>query len=225
MLLCENGQTYIIGAVADGVVYTPQDFSYNGQSLGAYFGIIEAQEVSSPILDTERSLAFYDANGERRVTNPQRLTAQGEHATGIYWLRLELTETPGEGIWVGTYADVDIHPGEIVQKACSIAADMNGDGEGDLVYWELGRNTAGDEYSVNITVEIGGETYVITRTNQIFGYEPTTEILLTDIDLDGDLEIVIYEDMESDFYRGIAIYSIADDEYVEILSYTIASIP
>ena len=225
IVICENNTAYIIGAVADGVVYTPWDFLYNGKTLDAYFGLLEAVAVSSNIIDTERTICFYDANGDRKSAHVKNVTAQGEYATGVYWLRAELSEAMEQNICIGTYGDVDILPRQISAKEQAIFADMDGDGQTDVVSWAFGQQPDGDWHILTVTIETDGKTYTISKDSELFAYDPGTKVLLADIDLDGYLDVVVYECIECDFYRGVSIFQFVDGAYVELLTYSICEKP
>lgn len=225
IVICVNNTAYIIGAVADGVVYTPWDFLYNGKTLDAYFGLLEEVVVNSNIIDTERTIYFYDANGDRKSVHIKSVTAQGEYATGVYWLRAELSETMEQEICIGTYCDVDILPQKILAKEQSIFADMDGDGQTDAVSWAFEQQPEGDLHKLRVTIETDGKTYTISKESELFAYDPRTKILLADIDLDGYLDVVVYECIEHDFYRGVSIFQFVDGEYVESLTYSICEKP
>lgn len=224
LVFFENGQAYIIGAVTANNLYTTWDFLYNDKSLADFYGLEMDAAVTSPIINQESSLTFYDVDERSFTAAVGKVTANGEYATGNSWVKVELCEAPQQGIFIGTYPNGDMAPQNVLRGDRSLSTDLDGNGDLDMITWEFYKSN--NEHIWAITVKLGEDTYVLERKAEFFSYvEEDCQILIADIDRNGMFELVVYEKAEQDFFRSVSIYAMDSNDCVEVLSYCIESKP
>lgn len=228
LIFAIHGEAYIIGAMQDGVLVPPDQFLYNGLPLNNYYGLEESESVSSDIINLDIPITLYSFWHGEYTGNVTGMTVKGEYATGNYWIKLEIDFEISNGPLFGTYSGTTIAAKDFDFLDLSnpsysrVYVDMDSDGD---------RDTVTEQYDISegaprrvITIEKNGVTYRIEKWDSKFA-NYGVRMLAVDINQDGEMELLVYEEAEGEDYEAVRIFEFDSDHYSECLYYIIHSMP
>ena len=217
-------QAYILCAYSSGNLLSPEDYTYSDKPLAEYLRA-QNEPVSTEVIDTDKTISFYDMRGQQHKTNITQVSCSGRIIDESVEVRAKLEEVPKEqGHFWGTYAELDLLPQNIFFGDRSISVDLDSDGELDTISWTF-TSADSQEYGENyyfyeIMVTTGAKSYSLEGP----GHLPCTledfSIYVADLDMNGTFELLVYSKGLSRF-RYINAYQLDKDKICNLFSYVI----
>ena len=217
-------QAYILCAYSSGNLLSPEDYTYSDKPLAEYLRA-QNEPVSSKIINTDKMISFYDVRGQQHKTNITQVSCSGRIIDESVEVRATLEKSPEkQGLFWGTYAELDLLPQNIIFSDRSISVDLDSDGELDTISW-IFTSADSQEYGENyyfyeIMVTAGAKAYSLEGP----GHLPCTledfSIYVADLDMNGTFELLVYSKGLSRF-RYINAYQLDKDKICNLFSYVI----
>ncbi len=226
-----SDQAYIIGAFNKDGFHTTREFPYNDRHLNDYIEEVDGETVETNIIDTSKTLRFYDRNGSFFEADCGKIRCYSEAIIGEAHICADVkSDIPIDSQrFLGTYNGVDIFPESIEYSGNSITVDLDCDGDNEVVKWQFedayGEYSGGDYYHYSLTAVIDGKTVGISDNYDWLPLEKGDfEVFIADVDMDGKFEIIVYEKGTS-IFSNILIYDVSSKGTELIHGYTISPMP
>lgn len=204
-------RAYVLAAGKDGNVYRAEQFEYDGEPLyGEYLHdgrmSLKDEPATTEIMEDNRELRFVNIFGEGLTCYHEGITTTGEVALRHIFAHAHLPEnlSLSDGLYLGSYADVDMFPETAEYTDSSIVTDLDKNGARDKVTWEYIENTPVDShpsgysgylYDYKISIERNGTVYTIENEKDMVVVQGGMQVFAADVDQDGEYEIVVFETM------------------------------
>lgn len=236
----DPSRALLICAGNNGEVYLADRFTYDGASLYTVDGYGRLEDLDRPtttgILEIGRSLTFIDPKGAIYENSATSLTTTGRIYASFVMAKAQLEKSPAveQRFYIGSYADADMFPTDVVYEDNCIQADLDGNGVMDCVSWTLTEDRPFRHDAFNYDGYLYSYQLVIELNRAEFTFDPYVEyskvgagdyqIFVADVDQDGMFEIVRYM-KESLVFDSIAVYDFDGTTYNKSMVYTITPRP
>lgn len=224
-------QAYIIGAFNKDGFHTTREFPYNDRHLNDYIEEVDGETVETNIIDTSKTLRFYDRYGSFFEADCGKIRCYSETIISEAHICADVkSDIPIDSQrFLGTYNGVDIFPESIEYSGNSITVDLDCDGDNEVVEWQFedayGEYSGGDYYHYSLTAVIDGKTVGISDNYDWLPLEKGDfEVFIADVDMDGKFEIIVYEKATS-MFSDVYIYDVSAKGTELAYVYTISPMP
>lgn len=224
LIFADHGEVYLIGFMQDGQLLTPDQFRYDVQQLDGNGVSEKVVSLAWPAMDITSPITL--SRGDYRFTiNVTGMLVTTDPSTGKYLIKLETDKQIPYGTYFGTCSGITLVPDDVrytypsgVTYWSYVYADLDSDGDQDEI-GELSELLSGVSGRV-ITVERNGQIYRIEDWGK--EYEDWgLHIIPADIDKDGELELIVYENERNEADCSVYIYSFNGTGYVRKLAGTL----
>ena len=222
-------RAYVLAAGKEGNIYYADQFEYDGEPLyGEYLFegrmILKDEPATSPIMEEHRLLGFQNACGDSFTTTHQGLRTRGETAVEHIYVLVQLHENGvrTDGLYLGSYADVNMFPQDAEYSEQSVLVDLDRNGVKDCVTWELIEKEPFEFepldysdylYDYKVTIEQNGKVYTVENDQSTSVLKNGMAVFVADADQDADFEVIIYEKNGLNA-RDVMIYDFDGTTYV-----------
>lgn len=217
----------IVGFCTDGAVTGLDEYRYGEKTLRHFKGQDDLLNQTT-IVDLSRTIKLVGRLGNTVEVQPSSMsctermldeTLEFTVAFGSPW-------TDENGIYLGTYSDIDIFPKEITYQEESIQVDLDGNGQMDSIDWSFSPTTTYYEVKLDYVVSVtrNGETYPLVEDNYIPLEKEDLAIFVADLNQDGEFEILVYARGMSKF-GYLAAYTFSNNQYSIMIEHTVLCQP
>ena len=135
---------------------------------------------------------------------------------------VEPSLTDASRFYIGTYSEIDIFPGEITYQDNAVQVDLDGNGQLDRIDCAFTPTTTYYEEKMDYTVSVNrnGVRYPLVEENYIPLEREDLAIFVTDLNQDGEHEILVYANGMSQFGH-LTVYTFSDNQYSIMLQYAV----
>ncbi len=225
------GQAYIIGAFNKDGFHTTREFPYNDRHLNDYIEDVDGETVETNIIDTSKTLTFYDRYGSFFEADCGKIRCYSETIIGEAHICADVeSDIPIDSRrFLGTYNGVDIFPESIEYNGNSITVDLDCDGDDETIRWSFEKDDGvysdRDYYYYTLEAVVDGKKVAISDNKDWIPLEKGDfEVFIADVDMDGNYEVLVYEKGTS-IFSDILIYDVSAKESELLHYYTIHPMP